>query len=300
MRPRTTIEQWLTLVEVDKAGSIQAAANQLNKSHTTLIYAIKKLEQQLGVSLVQVKNRRAVLTDDGKALLRRAAPMLDQALELEVIGTQLAQGVESQITITIDHLCDRDWLYRPLSEFMATNKATSIQIRETSLSSTSEAVSQQQSDIAIINLPIANHLAQAFGIVSMLPVVSKDHPLALKSCIGMEDLLTVTQIVVRDLGRHGLIEKHNVGWLKSQQRITVDSFDHASQAVQQGLGFCRMPEHMLAQLDSTQIVQLPLQGGACYQVPMHLVLPKMGRTGPAATALYQLLLASANRRIDSL
>ncbi len=41
MRLKTTLEQWLTLFEIDKAGSIQAAANTLNKSHTTLIYSIK-------------------------------------------------------------------------------------------------------------------------------------------------------------------------------------------------------------------------------------------------------------------
>lgn len=187
----------------------------------------------------------------------------------------------------------------PLSEFINKNKGTTVQVRETPLSSTQDAVIELQSDIAIINLPIANHLAEAFGIVTMIPVVSRNHPLALKSSIGMEDLLTVTQIVVRDLGSHQIIEKQNVGWLKSQQRLTVDNFDHAWKAVHQGLGFCRMPDHILEKFDSTEIVQLPLQGGLRYQVPMHLVVPKMGRTGPAATALYELLLADVNRRMNN-
>ena len=95
MKLRSTLAQWLTLVEVDKAGSIQAASNTLNKSHTTLIYAIKKLESQLGVSLIKVEGRKSVLTDHAKTLLRRAVPMLDQARELEAIGAQLSQGMES-------------------------------------------------------------------------------------------------------------------------------------------------------------------------------------------------------------
>jgi len=111
MRLKTTLDQWLTLYEIDRAGSIQAAAAQLNKSHTTLIYALRKLEDQLGVSLVQIVGRKAVLTDSGKSLLRRAGSMLEQARELEEISTQLAQGIESEITIAIDHLCDRQWLY---------------------------------------------------------------------------------------------------------------------------------------------------------------------------------------------
>ena len=72
MRLKTTLEQWLTLFEIDRAGSIQAAAAALNKSHTTLIYAVRKLEEQLGVPLLKVEKRRAILTDDGKSLLRRA------------------------------------------------------------------------------------------------------------------------------------------------------------------------------------------------------------------------------------
>ena len=298
MKLKTTLDQWLTLVEVDKAGSIQAAANQLHKSHTTLMYAIRKLEKQLGVSLVYIKGRRAVLTDEGKALLRRATPMLDQARELETIGSQLSEGMESEITVTIDHLCNRDWLYRPLSEFVANHKGTSVHIRETSLSGTQHAVTEQQSDIAIINIPVTDHLAEAFGVITMIPVVSQKHPLARMSSINLEDLITETQIVVRDLGAHESIEERDVGWLKSQQRVTVDNFDHAIRAVSDDLGYCYMPGHLLSKLNTTQVVYLPIEGGLRYQVPIHLVLPKMGRTGPAALALYELLLADAKRRLD--
>lgn len=300
MRLKTTLDQWLTLIEVDRAGSIQAAASRLNKSHTTLIYAIKKLEQQLGVSLIRVEGRRAVLTDDGKSLLRRAEPMLDQAHELEVLGSQMSEGIEAEITVTIDHLCNRDWLYQPISEFLASNAGTSIQVRETSLTSTRDAVIEQQADIAIINLPVTNYQAEAFGVVSMIPVVSRHHPLARKSSVCSEDLLTQTQIIVRDLGHIKDPNEQDVGWLKSQQRLTVDNFDHAWAAVNQGLGFCRIPDHKLASLNTTQVKQLPLVGGSRYQVPIHLSLPKGVQTGPAATALYKLLLADASRRMDNI
>lgn len=298
MKLRSTLEQWLTLVEVDKAGSIQAASNTLNKSHTTLIYAIKKLESQLGVSLIKVEGRKSVLTDHAKTLLRRAVPMLDQARELEAIGAQLSQGMESEITISIDHLCCRRWLYRPLQTFFANNRGTSVQIRETNLSSTQAAVKKRLADIAIVNLPVENHLAEAFGVVSMIPVVSRHHPLAGKELIGNDDLLTETQIVIRDLGAIDKPEEQNVGWLKSQRRLTVDNFDHAWQAVNAGLGFCRIPDHMLEELDTSEIVRLPLQGGSRYQVPVHLVAPKGGQTGIAANLLYDILLADACERLN--
>jgi len=300
VRLKSTLEQWLTLIEVDKAGSIQAASNRLNKSHTTLIYAIKKLEAQFGFSLIRIEGRKSVLTDNAKTLLRRAIPMVEQARELEVIGAQLSRGMEPEITVSIDHLCCRRWLYQPLQDFFAKSSGTSVQIRETSLSSTRDAVKEQLADIAIVNIPIENCLAEAFGVVTMIPVVSQNHPLAQKDTICNDDLLTETQIVIRDLGSEESVEEQNVGWLKSQRRITVDNFDHAWLAVNSGLGFCGMPDHMLNELDTSNIVQLPLQGGSRYQVPVHLVAPKAGRTGLAAKLLYDILLADANNRLAGL
>jgi len=298
MRLRTTFEQWVTLLEVDRAGSIQAAAKTLNKSHTTLIYAIKKLEDQLGVSLVTVKGRRAVLTDNGQSLLRRASAILDQAHDLEAIGSQLAKGMEGEITVSVDHLCDRQWVYQPLSLFVKGNKGTSIEIIETSLSASTQAVIEQQVDIAIIPLPIANYLAEVFGQVNMTPIVSCNHHLAAKKDICSEDLQTTTQIVVRDLGENQFQEEQNVGWLKSQQRLTVDNFDHALQAVKEGIGFCRIPDHIIKKQKDKELVKLSVLGGTTYQVPLHVTLPKAGATGPAAMAFYNLLIKEAQKRMN--
>ncbi len=300
VRLKTTLDQWLTLYEIDRAGSIQAASIRLNKSHTTLIYAVKKLEEQLGVSLVQVKGRRAVLTDDGKVLLRRADSMLEQARELEQISTQLARGIESQITIAIDHLCDRSWLYQPMADYLKQNSSTSIQVVETSLSKTTQMVTDELADISIVTLPVTNYPCEAFGIVTMLPVVAKTHPLAGKQHLCSADFTTSCQIVVRDLGDGSGKEdaKQDVGWLKSRQRITVDNFDHAWQAVEQGAGFCRLPEHLLNCRNMDNILILKVENAERYQVPMHLTLPKGAKTGPAAQCLYRLLIESKNLRSE--
>ncbi|MEZ8742488.1 LysR family transcriptional regulator [Photobacterium swingsii] len=297
MRLKSTLEQWLTLYEIERAGSIQAAATALNKSHTTLIYAVKKLESQLAVSLVEVQGRRAVLTEDGKSLLRRATAMLEQARELEEISEQLAKGFESEITIAVDHLCDLAWFYKPMAEFVAQNSTTSIQVVETSLSKTTDMVVNELADVAIVNLPITNYPAEAFGVTSMVPVVAAHHPLALKDTLCLADMSTTTQIVIRDLGRTlHQSGKQDVGWLKSRQRITVDNFDHAFRAVEQGVGYCRLPEHLVQSRQNDSVVVLKVENADQYQVPLHLTLPKGAKTGPAAKTFYDILLRSASSR----
>lgn len=296
MRFKTTLEQWQTLQAIEQSGSIQSAAIALNKSHTTLIYSVKKLEDQLGINLIEVKGRKAGLTEHGKALLRRAQSMLEQARELEMISEQLSSGVESQLVVAIDHLCDQSWLYMPLSQFLTQNSTTSVQVIETSLSKTTEMVVNELADIAIINLPITNYPAETFGTTTMVPVIAAHHPLAQKEHISLADFATISQIVVRDLGPSDK-EKQNVGWLLGHQRITVDNFDHALAAVEQGVGFCRLPKHLIEQRQSSKIKEINIEYSSQYQVALHLTLPKGAKSGPAALALYKMLLESTTSRV---
>jgi len=290
MRFKSTLEQWLTLQEIDRAGSIQGAATALHKSHTTLIYSVRKLEEQLGIQLVENKGRRTTLTEHGTALLRRAGNMLEQARELEELSLQISAGVESEITVAMDHLCDPALLYGPMVAFLQDNSLTSIQVVETSLSRTEAMVISGQADIAIITLPITNYPADAFSITRMLPVVASNHPLAQRQQLHMDDLASCCQIVIRDLGASDEPEQaRDVGWLKARQRITVDNFDHAFRAVEQGVGFCRLPEHVIQQRNQGQLAVLAIEQNEKYQVPLHLTLPKGAQTGPAALQFYQLL-----------
>jgi DNA-binding transcriptional LysR family regulator len=305
MRLKSTLEQWNTLKAIDEHGSIQAASVQMNKSHTTLIYAMNKLEEQLGVALLKVVGKRAELTKEGKTLLRYANSMLEQAENLEVMSGQLSKGTESEITVTIDHLCNKEILYLALQIFIKRNAVTSVQVIETSLTSTIESVTNQLSDIALINIPITNVPVEAIGIVSMIPVVSKNHPLAtlaMKEPLTMGDFTNETQIVLRDLGsadKEQMQDDMNVGWLKAKRRITVDTFDVALQAVKNGLGFTRIPLYMYDKLENNDLVKLQVAGANCYQIPVHITLPKGVDSGPATLELYDLIIETASAQASN-
>lgn len=167
---------------------------------------------------------------------------------------------------------------------------------ETSLSKTTEMVTQELADVAIINLPVTNYPAEAFGFTVMEPVVTSSHPLAKEEPLSLNQLSSLPQIVVRDLGSlEKLADKKDVGWLKSSQRITVDNFDHAFGAVEQGVGYCRLPKHIVDSRGSDKLTVLNVENGRGYHVPLHLTLPKGVKTGPAAKRFYELLLESVSR-----
>ena len=57
-------------VRVVECGSFAAAAEELHRVPSAMIYAVQKLEQDLGVSIFDRRGHRAKLTPVGQALLR--------------------------------------------------------------------------------------------------------------------------------------------------------------------------------------------------------------------------------------
>ena len=66
---RITLEQWRCLVAVVEAGGFAQAAEQLNKSQSTVSHAVKKLQSSLDLELLTIEGRKAELTEAGVALV---------------------------------------------------------------------------------------------------------------------------------------------------------------------------------------------------------------------------------------
>ncbi|MCP3291660.1 helix-turn-helix domain-containing protein, partial [Aeromonas hydrophila] len=64
-RPKSTFEQWRIFQAVVDCGGYAQAAEALNKSQSSLNHAVAKLQQSLGVALLEVRGRKAVLTPAG-------------------------------------------------------------------------------------------------------------------------------------------------------------------------------------------------------------------------------------------
>ena len=77
------IEQLRVFLRVAHSGGFTAAAEQLGMPRPTVSLAVQRLEARLGVRLLHRTTRRVSLTQDGEALLERAATLVADAEELE-------------------------------------------------------------------------------------------------------------------------------------------------------------------------------------------------------------------------
>src|SRR5437868_2300543 len=96
---RISLEQWRALVAVVEQGSYAKAAEALNKTQSSVTYAIQNLQSSLGVEVFEIQGRKSKLTGTGHLLYRRARLLLEDASGLEKTARTVSAGWEPEITI---------------------------------------------------------------------------------------------------------------------------------------------------------------------------------------------------------
>jgi LysR family transcriptional regulator, regulator for metE and metH len=105
--------------EVERQGSLTAAAEHLFLTQSALSHSIKKLEQQLGTDIWLREGRSLRLTQAGQYLLAVANRLLPQLSLAEERLRQFAQGERGTLRIGMEcHPCYQ-WLLKVVSPYLA-------------------------------------------------------------------------------------------------------------------------------------------------------------------------------------
>src|SRR5258706_3533609 len=102
--PRITLEQWRALQAVVEAGGYARAAAALHKSQSTITYAVQKIASLLDVKIFEIRGRKAVITEAGQVLYRRARTLLEGAAALQRGAAVLAQDWQAQLLLAVGSL----------------------------------------------------------------------------------------------------------------------------------------------------------------------------------------------------
>lgn len=287
--PRTTLEQWATLQAVVDQGGFEAAAEVLRRSQSAVSYSLKRLQAQLPVAVLAQQGRRARLTESGEVLLQRARLLLAEARRLEQLAATLAAGWEPQVRLAVEIVMPPEPLLCALARFSAQVPQTRVQLVETVLSGTSEALVLRQADLAVTGQVPPGFLGDPLVTVDFVAVAHPDHPLhRLGRPLGLDDLRAHRQVVIRDTGRFRQVDS---GWLEADERWTVSHLLTAIAIIQRGLAFAWVPrDHIRAELESGALRPLPLAQGASRPETLFLVYADPAGAGPATRALGQLLV----------
>jgi len=285
--PKITLDQWSALVAVVEAGGYAQASERLHRTQSTVTYTIKKLEDLLGVKVFELRGRKAALTPNGQVMYRRGKALVDEAARLERVAAGLARGLEPEIRLAVDIIFPTWLLLDCFAEFGRDHPDTRIELIESVLGGTEEALSEGRVDIAIGGLVPGGFLADPLMQVRFICAATPNHPLhQLGRQLTLDDLHQHRHLVVRDSGAQ---RSRAGGWL-NETRWTMSNKATSIRAACMGLGFAWYAEQSIREeLESGALLPLPLEEGSERFVALYLIFADRDTIGPGTRRLVEII-----------
>ncbi|MDB6001201.1 MAG: LysR family transcriptional regulator, partial [Rhizobacter sp.] len=116
-----------TFVRIVEAGSLSAAAAQLQTAQPTISRRLQALERSLGVRLLQRTTHAMRLTVDGERCFERAKELLANwsAFEADLRGAQ--EEPEGMLKIAVPHAFGQEKFVEPLARFLQAHPRVSVE-----------------------------------------------------------------------------------------------------------------------------------------------------------------------------
>ena len=293
--PHIALDQWRALIAVVDSGGYAQAAEALHKSQSSVTYAVQKIESMLGVSAFEIQGRKAVLTSTGHMLYRRALALVGEAGDLELAARKLSAGWEAEIGLAVEVLYPPDRLIDALARFGAEAPRTRVEVIESVLGGTGEALLGGQAEIAITPHIPPGFLGVPLINVRLVAVAAPSHPLhQLGRELGEGDLRPWRHLPVRATGS---TRDRRTTTVEVEQRWTFSSMSMSIAAACAGHGFAWYPEARIrAELAAGLLKPLPLGGAEVRFIDLYLVQADPDFAGPGVRRLAEILAADSALR----
>jgi DNA-binding transcriptional LysR family regulator len=288
MSPRISLEQWQALVAVVDAGGYAQAAERLHKSQSSVTYLVQKLESLLSIKAFEIKGRKAVLTPTGQLLYRRAHVLLEEAAGLEKAARSASAGWETEIRVAAEIIFPAWLLLKCFDRLNAESPHTRIELIESVLAGTNEALLEGRADLAITAQVPPGFTGTPLMPLRMLLVAHPEHPLhRLGRAVTPRDLRAHRQLMVRETD----VRRATKVGVDTAQRWTVSHVSTSIFAAGMGFGFGWFPdERIRSELRAGTLKPLPLRdGGGERFAQLYLVFADRENAGPGTLRLGTLI-----------
>ena len=100
--PRYTLDQLTVLDAIDRLGTFANAAQELHRVPSAVSYAVRSMEEQLGLKLFERLGNRTRLTAEGRRILEAGRRVLIEAEAVETLAFVMAEGWEPELHVVVD------------------------------------------------------------------------------------------------------------------------------------------------------------------------------------------------------
>jgi LysR family hydrogen peroxide-inducible transcriptional activator len=224
------------LVALADTGHFGKAAERTFVSQPTLSAQLKKLEEFLGVKLVERQPRNVQLTEVGKQVVVRARRMLDEGDQIIALARNNKDPLAGKLKLALIPTIGPYLLPRVMQKIRKALPQLGLMLYEHQTEALLKRLRDGEVDLGIMALPIYQ---EAFTVA--LP---NHHALAAKSTIKVQDLKGQTLLLLEDghCLRDQALEVCSRIDVREAEDFRATSLETLRQMVVAGLGITLLPE----------------------------------------------------------
>lgn len=293
---RISLKQWRMFHAVVDYDGFAEAAEKLHVSQSSISHALAKLQEQLGISLLSLKGRKAHITEEGRILLERSRELVRNALEIEELAEHLRQGWGPEIRLAVDPNFPSELLTEALSKLASQSCRVRLSVREAAPLEANQAIHQDIVDFAICATPIQGFVSAELVDIEYVAIAHPDNPLfALNRELHINDLKTQPRVAVPGYCDYPPSDPHH-SHQHSVREWNVDNLDRALTMLGKGLGYAWLPRYRLQRcLESNSLRVLPMDRASGYTIRLYLILGRSATTSPKALRFAEALRSTGAR-----
>jgi DNA-binding transcriptional LysR family regulator len=290
-----TLHQLQCFDAVVAEGGFQSAADKLRRTQPTVFAAVKNLETQLGLTLLDRSGYRVALTEAGRAFHDRARVFLRDLRRLQDHARQLAMGEESELRVVVGDLCPVPEVLRLLRAFFDRQPGTRLHLHVEAIAGPWERLFDGKADLIIHHIDRADPRLEFIDLcaVKLIPVVAPGFlRFPISDRITPEQLRDYVQCVIRDSARHSAQPNYYV--VEGAQSWTVGDQLMKKEIILQGAAWGHLHDFLIErELRDGRLLSIAgkyLQGG---RIELTAARRRDSPHGPIANRLWQHIAARA-------
>ncbi len=256
------------LVAVAEHQHFGRAAEACFVSQPTLSTQLKKLEQTLGVTLIERTNRRVMLSPEGEQIVAQAQRILIEVNALTAMSEHLRDPMGGELRLGIIPTIAPYLLPKILAPIAAEFPNLNIQLTEGQTSHITRMLKHGDLDAVLLALPLPmqeENIEEAeLYTEAFLFAVAAEHPKAQKRSVSTEDLQDEEVLLLEDghcLRDQALAICHAHRGVESSN-FSATSLETLRQLVAANMGITLMPELAVATLEDAnpRVRYIPFSG----------------------------------------
>jgi len=241
-----TLHQLKCFDAVVSEGTFQAAAQKLRRSQPSISAAVKNLEDQLGLTLLDRSGYRVALTEAGRSFHQRARVFLHDLRGLKNHAAQLALGEESELSVVIGDVCSLPQTLALLRRFFDDCPGTRLHLHFEAIAGPWERLFDGEADLILHHVNKADPRLEFVDLftVRIIPVVAPGFlRFPISRSITPEQMRDYVQCVIRDSSRHSPPQDYYL--VEGARSWTVSDQLMKRELILLGMGWGHMPEFLI-------------------------------------------------------